>query len=76
MQTTLEERDQQVGESNLPVKKIHLTPEQVKELCTNTKATVDGKMIVELYDDNKLIGVIKAGGYTYTGDTCCVKWPH
>jgi hypothetical protein len=72
MQTAIEEQAR-VEQSELPVIKLHLTPEQVRQLCTNTKSTVDGRMIVKLFDNNKLVGVIKAGGYTYIGDTCCVR---
>jgi hypothetical protein len=52
--------------------RLKLTPEQQKMLSSDAKALSSGKISIELFDNEKKIGLIKTFECSYYSDTCCV----
>jgi hypothetical protein len=59
--------------SNKPSEQVQLklTPEQLKILSSKAKALSDGKLTIQIFDGEKLVGQMKASECAYYSDTCC-----
>jgi hypothetical protein len=53
--------------------KLKLTEEQIKILSSQAKAMSDGRLVIELFEEDNRIGSIKAASCAYYSDTCCAK---
>ena len=57
------------------VVELNLTAEQARALSAHAKEIAEGKVVLRMIEDGETLGDVKAGAYSYYGNTCCVVPP-